>query len=49
MVRTFQGDHWNGYGYIGAFFRENEVANGLFPRQLPRLEKQDYTLRGMGS
>ena len=40
----FQGDHWNGYGYIGAFFRENEVGERIISTQLPRLEKQDYAL-----
>ena len=40
----FQGDHWNGYGYMGAFFRENEVGERIISTQLPRLEKQDNAL-----
>lgn len=27
-----QGDHWNGFAYVGAFFRENEVENELYQR-----------------
>lgn len=28
----FQGDHWNGYGYMGAFSGKMKLANGLSPR-----------------
>lgn len=39
----FQGDHWNGYGYIGAFSGKMRLANGLFPRNY-HVGKTDYAL-----
>ena len=44
----FQGDHWNGYGYIGAFFRENEVGERIISTHLHVYGKQDYAFRVLG-